>query len=410
MPMWNTLRDATSRFFAWLGEEVETAPNGAPVPSRRRRQAAVSTERALSLSTFYRGIQIHATAACQLSIVVERDGTTLDRQPALVTRPDIDETRSAFLEYTVTSLYVDGNAFWRIIRDGAGAVVNLTALNPNEVTVNVERDAFGTKTVTYGYHGRDDLTPRDIKHLKLLRIPGLERGLGPIQAAHIEVRGALDARDYGAMWLSDSNMPDGVLSTEQELAPGDADKYRNVWYGRMPDGSPRPDDADQLISERLRVLGKGLSYTPLLLKPSDVQFLETQQYTTTQMARLIGAPASIMLVAVEGTPETYSNVEQEWIGYVRFSLMKPLREIEEAFTELLPRGQAARFKVDNLLRTDTKTRYEAHAMALDPQRGWADADEIRALEGMPPLTDAQRTERAERRSTATPAAKETPDA
>lgn len=409
MPLMNTLRDATSRFFAWLGEEVETAPNGAPVPSKRRRQAAVTTERALSLSTFYRGIQIHATAACQLSVVVERDGTTLERQPSLVTRPDVDETRSAFLEYTVTSLYVDGNAFWRIIRGGDGSVVNLVALNPNEVTVNVERDAFGTKTVTYGYHGQT-LDRREIKHLKLLRIPGLERGLGPIQAAHIEVRGALDARDYGAMWLSDADMPDGVLSTEQELAPGDAEKYRNVWYGRMPDGSPKTDDAERIITERLRVLGKGLSYTPLLLKPSDVQFLETQQFTTTQMARLIGAPASIMLVAVEGTPETYSNVEQEWIGYVRFSLMKPLREIEEAFTELLPRGQVARFKIDNLLRTDTKTRYEAHAIALDPQRGWADEDEIRALEGMAPLTAQQREDRAARRTTAKPAAKENTDA
>lgn len=141
-----------------------------------------------------------------------------------------------------------------------------------------------------------------------------------------------------------------------------------------------------------------------------MQFLETQQFTTTQMARLIGAPASIMLVAVEGTPETYSNVEQEWIGYVRFSLMKPLREIEEAFTELLPRGQVARFKIDNLLRTDTKTRYEAHAIALDPQRGWADEDEIRALEGMAPLTAQQREDRAARRTTAKPAAKENTDA
>lgn len=402
MPQWTTaLRDATSRFLAWLGEEVETAPNGAPVPSRRQRQAAVTTERALSLSTFYRGIQIHATAACQLSIVVERDGMAIDRQPAVVIRPDVDETRSAFIEYTVTSLYTDGNAFWRIIRDAAGTVVNLVALNPNEVTVNVTRDAFGTKTITYGYHSQT-LTRRDVQHLKLLRVPGLERGLGPIQAAHIEVRGALDARDYGAMWLSDSNLPDGVLTTEQELGPLDAEKYRNVWYGRMPDGTERDDAATVSMHERLRVLGKGLSYTPLLLKPSDVQFLETQQYTTTQMARLIGAPASIMLVAVEGTPETYSNVEQEWIGYVRFSLMKPLREIEEAFTELLPRGQHARVKVDGLLRTDTKTRYEAHAMSLDPQKGWATEDEVRALEGMPPLTESQRAERTASRTTATP--------
>ncbi|MGK3947425.1 phage portal protein [Microbacterium sp. K2] len=394
----STVREAVIKAAKWLNE-VPDAPAGYPdvFPDGRQRQAAVTTERALSLSTVYRGIQIHATAACQLSIAVERDGEIIPT-PALVQRPDIDETRSAFIEYTVVSLYVDGNAFWRIIRNEAGQVVNLVALNPHEVSVNVEYDRHNNETVTFGWRGLK-LTRRDVKHLQLLRIPGLRRGLGPIQAAQIEVRGALDARDYGAMWLTDSNMPDGVLSTDQELAPGDTTKYKNVWYGRNPDGTTITDAPDKAIGERLRVLGKGLSYTPLLLKPSDVQFLETQQYSTIQMARLIGAPASIMLVAVEGSSETYSNVEQEWIGYVRFSLMKPLREIEEALTELLPGKQTARFKIDALLRSDTKTRYEAHGMSLDPQKGWATADEVRALEGMAPLTDAQRAELDARKTT-----------
>lgn len=385
----------------WLNEAVPGAPAGAPVaPHRRQQQPAVTTERALSLSTIYRGIQIHATAVCQLALNVERDGKVLSPTPQLVQRPDVDETRSAFLEYTVVSLYVDGNAFWRIIRSPLGQVVNLVALNPHEVTVVVEYDRHNVEKISYGWRGLK-LEANEIKHLQLLRVPGLRRGLGPIQAAQIEVRGALDARDYGAMWLTDTNMPDGVLSTDQDLAPGDTDKYKNVWYGRNPDGTEREDAPDAALGERLRVLGKGLSYTPLLLKPSDVQFLETQQYSTIQMARLIGAPASIMLVAVEGNSETYSNVEQEWIGYVRFSLMKPLREIEEALSALLPGHQTARFKIDALLRSDTKTRYEAHGMSLDPRKGWATPDEVRALEGMPPLTDEQRAELDERRKTTT---------
>ena len=397
MPSWKNLRKLLT--FA-----VETEPERESTPAGirpDRRQTAVTAERALSLSTFYRGIQIHATAVCQLSIAVERDGTTLDATPTLVLKPDLNQSRSAFLEYTVVSLYVDGNAFWLITRNDAGQVVNLTPLNPNEVTVSVERDAFGVETIAYGYRG-ERKAARDVKHLQLMRVPGLPRGLGPIQAATIEVRGALDARDYGAMWLSDASMPDGVLTTDQELAPGDADKYKNVWYGRNPDGTEKEgDDFARRITERLRVLGKGLSYAPLLLKPSDVQFLETQQYSTIQMARLIGAPASSMLVAVEGNSQTYSNVEQEWIGYVRFGLMKPLREIEEALTELLPGKQTARFKIDALLRSDTKTRYESHALSLDPVKGWADEDEVRALDGLPPLTAAQRAERADRRAKTT---------
>jgi HK97 family phage portal protein len=409
MSFWSTLN---TRLESILGLDAAQEPTPATttpagiMPSRRQRETDVTAERALTLSTIYRGVQVHATSVSQLALGVERKGVQLDVQPNLVIRPDIDETRSAFLEYTTTSLYLDGNAFWRVTRAAVGSsregeVVNLTALNPNEVTVKVDRDGFGIDKITYHYRGKP-YGRREMAHLKLLRVPGLHRGLGPIQAAQIEVRGALDARDYGSLWLSDSNMPDGVLTTDQELPPGAGDKYKHVWYGRNPDGTKRDGDDTFGPNERLRVLGNGLSYSPLLLKPSDVQFLETQQFSTIEMARLIGAPASIMLVAVEGSSETYSNVEQEWIGYVRFGLMKALREIEEAFSDLLPGQQVARFKLDALLRSDTKTRYESHAISLDPVKGWRTPDEVRALEGDAPLTDEQRAELAGRRPTSTP--------
>lgn len=397
MPFWERVADMFG-FAAALAEGEETTGNMPSGLLPGRQQAAVTTERALSLSTFYRGIQIHATAACQLSVAVERGGAQLAEVPALVAQPDLDQSRSAFLEYTVVSLYVDGNAFWKLTRNDAGLVVNATPLDPREVTVLVDRDRFGQKTNTYGYLG-NTYTSRDIRHLQLLRVPGLHRGLGPIQAAQIEVRGALDARDYGAMWLSDASMPDGVLTTKEQLAPGDGEKIKNVWYGRNPDGSEKTNSRNRGMHERLRVLDSGLTYSPILLKPSDIQFLESQQYSTVQMARLIGAPASIMLVSPEGTSQTYQNVEQEWIAYIRFGLMKALREIEEAFTSILPGKQVARFKIDALLRSDTKARYEAYAISLDPNKGWAVVDEVRSREGMPPLTPEQRAELDARRTT-----------
>lgn len=381
-----------------LAPDLDAPPTAAVPPSRRDYETSVSPERALSLSTVYRGIQIHATAVCQLSIGVERAGQSVSPSPQLVETPDLAQSRSAFLEYTIVSLYTDGNSFWKLTRAKAGArrpgeVVNATPLNPNEVQVKVHRTTFGElEKITYVYRG-NEYTDRDIRHLKLLRVPGLARGLGPIQAAQVELRGALDARDYGAMWLSDSKTPDGVLTTDQVLQPGQADQYKNVWYGRNADGTPK-EDANKNNHERLRVLGQGLTYDQIMLKPSDVQFLETQQFTTTQIARLLGTPASLLLAAVEGSSMTYSNVEQDWISYIRFSLMKPIREIEEAFTSILPGKQTARFKLDVLLRTDTKTRYEAHKLALDAE--WMTDDEVRDIEGRAPLTPEQRAQIAAR--------------
>lgn len=406
-----SLATRTLEWFGYRREEPE-APAGVMPPTRSSANRRVTGKRAMTLSTVYRGISIHATAVCQLTMGVWRNGEELARPHSLIVKPSLSMSRSAFYEYTVTSLYLDGNAFWLKTLAGAGAarpgeVVDLTPLNPNEVGMVADRERG---IVKYNYRGKT-YSSDDIEHLKLLRIgdPVFDRGLGPIQAAQIELNGALDARDYGAKWFSESEQPDGILTTDQELKPAangkpsDSETYRNVWYGLNPDGTETTgNESKRNQRRRLRVLGKGLKYQHLMLKPSDLQFLDSQQFSTTQIARLLGTPASLMLAAVEGKSQSYSNVEQDWIAYARFTLMSPLREMEEAFTKLLAHGQTARFKIDALLRTDTKTRYEGHAIALDPVKGWMDVDEVRSIEGLPPLTTEQRSRRAAAATTKEP--------
>ena len=46
-----------------------------------------------------------------------------------------------------------------------------------------------------------------------------------------------------------------------------------------------------------------------------------------------------------------------------------------------------KFNLDASARADLKTRYEAHQIAI--QSDFKTVDEVRALEELPPLTDAQ---------------------
>jgi len=385
---------------------VDTPTAGtARAPRRTLTDGWVSPARALTLSTVFRAVQIHATSVSQLSLDVERGGVKIDT-PAIVSKPNLGMSRSAFLEEVTTCLYLDGNAFLKLTRAGtgstrAGEVVDVEILDPRLVGVS-RHPQTGRIRFTYG---QNEYTDRDILHLKFLRITGVDRGLGPIQAAQVELAGALDARDYGSKWFTEAGMPSGILKTDSALSPDQAKQYKNAWKGLDEDGEP----IEGFASHDVRVLGQGLDYSPLLLKPADVQFLESQQFTTTQIARLLGIPSSLLLAAVEGNSQTYSNVEQDWIAYVRFSLMNALREIEEAFTTLLPRGQTARFTIEALLRSDTKTRYEGHNLALTG--GWKTVDEIRAIENLPVLTDEQRDQIAAAKKPAAIAAgaqKETP--
>lgn len=382
---WITGRAATPALSESTRQRAAT-PDGVMPPSRQPGQRPVSVSEAVTLVAVYRALDILETAAGQLSLDSRRNGQPLTGQqvPPIVRKPDPNMDRGEFVEQAVLSMAVAGNAYARIRRAGDSSVIALELMNPHEMGVEVTQ--MGRRK--YSYRG-EQLAQSEVMHLAKLKLPGQAKGLGPIQAARAELAGSLNTRDYSATWFDGSGQPAGLLKTEQPLTPDDAKQYRNQWNGLDTDGNPE-DQAKN--PSGVKVLGKGVDYKPIMLKPSDAQWLESQQFNTTQVARLFGVPASLMLAAVEGNAQTYANVEQDWIAFTRFTLMGYLRKIEAGLTELVPHGQQVRFNVEALLRTDTKTRYESHAIALGR---WATADEIRDIEGMAPLTTGQRAELAE---------------
>jgi HK97 family phage portal protein len=336
-------------------------------PARSERRETVSTGEALSLSMVYRAVQILAVSAKQISMDAYRDGTEVTPQPSIVRQPNIDSPRAVFVEETTVSLATNGNAYWLIDRDGSGRVSNLSVLNPLDVQVNVT--AWGT-TTNFQYKGKT-FRPEQIKHLKLTRVPGSAKGLGPIQAAQHELRGALDAQGYASNWFQDGGVPTGVLTSDQQLNSEQAKQIKDAW------------NTSQGGQRSTAVLGSGMSYAPVFLSPSDANWIEVRQFDTTAIARMFGVPASLMLATVEGNSQSYANVSQDWLGFTRFSLLAYLSEIEEALSDLLPRGQRVRFNVEALLRADVTTRYAAHKTALEG--GWMSVNEIRDIEGLAPI-------------------------
>jgi HK97 family phage portal protein len=346
--------------------EAGAGTDGPVIPSREATRSTVTAGEALGLSSVYRAVSIRATAARQLSIDVYRGEAQIDA-PSLVRQPDVDMSRAVFVECTVVSLNIAGNAYWRIRRSSAGVITSLEVLNPADVTIQTSQSG---RVTGYQYRGFS-LTTDEVKHLARLRVPGTPYGLGPLQAAQAELRGALDLRDYSSNWISSGDVPSGVLKSDQPLTAEQADALKERW------------NATRGGRRGVAVLGNGASYAPIILSPSDAQFIESQQFTTTQIARLFGVPASLMLTGVEGNTQTYANVAQDWLGFVRFGLMEDLGEIEDALSDLLPRGQRARFNLEALLRTDTTTRYASYKVALEA--GFMTVAEVRAIENLPPL-------------------------
>lgn len=335
-------------------------------PSRLDTEASVSPREAMSLAMVYRAINIHVTAAKQMSLRVTKDDVEVP-SPSFIRQPDMNKNRAAFIEETVTSLYGYGNAYWKITRDNQGRVQNLEVLAPQLVGVN--QDQYG-KVTNYQYQ-TGTLQTSEVQHLTLMRVPGNAIGLGPIQAAQKEIYGAKSVRDYGTQWFDNSGVPNGVLKSDQVLSPDQAQAAKDAW------------NSSAGAKNGVAILGNGLNYTPVYLSPADAQFLEVQNFNVTQIARLFGVPSSLMLADVTGTSMTYTNVEQDWIGFIRFGCPWII-EIEQAFSSLLPGRNEVEFNIDELLRTDTLTRYNAHKIAIEA--GFLSVDEVRAIENLAPYS------------------------
>jgi HK97 family phage portal protein len=340
--------------------------SSAIVPPPRSATSGVTTTDALSLASVYRSVSIIATAMKQLGIHAYRDDIKVTPTPLWMRQPDAKVTREVWMEQTVNSMALSGNAYWLVSRNPRGETVNLEVLNPFDMMI--QTDDYGN-ALYYLYRGTVKYSLTDIQHLALMRVPGNVYGLGPIQAAQKELLNARDTRDYASVWMNDSGVPSGVLKSDQMLSPDQASAAKDAW------------NTTAGAKNGVAVLGNGLSYQPMYLNPRDAQFIEVQAWNVQQVARLFGVPANMLLASVDGNSMTYTNMEQEQMAFVRYTLSQYIVEVESALSHLASRGTQVKVNVDSLLRSDTLTRYQAHQIAISS--GWMTVDEVRAIEDLP---------------------------
>lgn len=326
----------------------------------------------LTLSTVFRGVQILQTAVSSLPVYEVKNGVRTPATTALILKPDPHRSRRDFISDIVASLALDGNAFIRLV-SYHGQIESCEVLPPEMVTVTMLNNDPASPRVRYSYNGVN-YSSDQIAHMKFLSVPGKLRGLGPISSARQEINSAAAAKDCKARFYHDSSNIKAYLHSNEKITQSEAQAAKDAW--EKP-GSPGG----------VKVLGNGFEYVERSMKAEDLQFIASQKFDTTQISRLLGIPASIMLASVEGSNLTYSNIEQSWIEFADYTLSAYAGEIEELFNRLLPRGRTAVFDWDSSRRTDMSERLNAYKTAIEA--GIYTVNEVRAREGLSELPSAQ---------------------
>lgn len=356
---------------SWVPE-----PIASPIPGLFGSSGAVTSSAALRVSSVWACVRLLADSVSMMPLdpYTLRNGVRVpqDSSSPLLTRPSGDASMPDWLYMLMVSALLRGNAYGKIVRrDSLGYPSQIELQSPDDVSVRAGSD--GRPVYMFG---AQQVPNEDVFHFRAYRFPGMLVGLSPIEYAARSIKTDAAVSDFALGFFRDGAHPSSVLQSDQPINEQQArtikDRFLAAVRGREP-----------------AVLGSGLTFTPIQVSPEESQFLETQKYGTTEIARIFGVPPE-MIAASSGSSLTYANVEQRALDYLTYSVAPWLTRIETALSALLPGKQHLRFDTSVLVRTDLETTMKATAIGIASKQMLP--DEARALRNEPPLTDSQKTQ------------------
>lgn len=341
--------------------------------------AKVSPETAMRLSIVFACVRVRSETLGMLPwhtyrrIPGGKERTDHPLASLLSGQPNEWQTAMSYRMMMQAHVELRGNAYSRIVFNGAGNVDYLMPIHPD--AVKIERTPSGT--VLYRIKQADGTTLTlvwgEVFHIAGLSLDGIT-GLNPIEMEREAIGMGLAARDYGARFFQNDARPGGYVSVEATFKDKETkEKFRESIQAAQT-GANR---------HKLMVLEHGMKYHELGIKNTDAQFLETRKYTDADIARIFRMiPHKVGIL----DRATWGNIEHQNIEFVTDSMMPSLVAWEQAAQRDLFLGDEeyfSEFLVDMLLRGDTATRYEAYGKAI--KDGWMIRNEVRGRENLNPL-------------------------
>lgn len=356
-------------------------------------EVAMSRDKAMKLSTVSRCVELRANAIAMLPVYLLDENTKARPKdhplgPLLWGPPNEMMTRYDYERLMQCNLDLCGNAYAWINRDSrTGRPVELIPLRPDSVTPYITPNGLLTYIYTDPRTGEmTSLDPADVLHYKAYSTDGIT-GISILSRASQAISTGLSAQSYQGDLYANGGQPSGVLLTDtdiggtvtvknadgQEETIAKTERIRREWE-KIHSGPGK--------SFRMAVLPRGITYTPIGMKNSDAQFVESEEYRVADVARFFGVP----LYLLNAGKQAYSSNEQNSIDFVKHTMLPIIvqREQEDTWKLLLPRDRENGLRIKRepkqLLRGDTAAQIAWYTGMRD--NGVYSVDDIRALEDL----------------------------
>lgn len=298
--------------------------------------------------------------------------------------PNDDQTPQELIEYLMWSVLLRGTAYCEIFRNGRGEVSKIEPMDSAFVMPKRGQDNRLYYEYTYvsdlSGTGRGNQETRILRQDQVWRVPGLSTdgvtGYSPISQAREAIGVAIAAETHAAKTFANGTRIPAVFEMDTYLKNEDA-------VARLKADLAKYTGSDN--SGKTMVLEGGLKYKQVGMTFDDAQFLESRKFQIAEIARMFRVPLHLLN---ELANATFSNIEHQSLEFVTHTLRPWCTRIEQTISRDLltakERGRYfAEFKIDALLRGDTKSRNESYAIAI--QNGWLSRNEVRSLENRNPV-------------------------
>lgn len=344
----------------------------------------VSEATVLALSAVWACVNLLAGTIASLPLMVYRttpDGKRTEARDHALYRllhdsPNADQTAVDFWEQQVAGIELWGSAFASIERIG-GRVVALTPVKPSLMVV----DRAPSRELRYRWS--EDGQAHEVLQGDMLHIRGFGGspygGLSTLSFGR-HAFGLASAVDKAAGKMFANGMrPSMALTFDKFLTPEQRElaetRLIEKYLGAVNTGRP-------FINEG------GSKLEPITIKPEDAQMLESRGFSVEEICRFFGVPP-FMVGHTEKVTSFGSGLEQQVLGFQKFTLRRRLKRIEQAIAKQLlsaadrAAGITVEFNLEGLLRGDSAARSAFYTAMLNA--GVMTINEVRALENLPPV-------------------------
>lgn len=339
----------------------------------------ITAESANGISSVWAATERYASTIASLPVGVylrERGVRRPVTRPRWLDNPEpLNDNASRFnlLHAFVTSIMLEGNGFLFFVSDpNTGEVIEVRCLDPRRV--DVKRGADGTPVyMVKTSAGVAAYSPANIVHSMYYPWGENAKGLSPIDTLRTTLGLAKATNEYAATFYQNGAAPSGIVRVPGELTADQADRLRQAFKRR---------NQGLRNMQNVAVLTGGADFSPMQADIAKMQMTETMQISTEQVARIWGIPLHMLQASNAST--SFASVEALGIEWLRLGLGPMIARTESALQRLIVGDTTfIKFNTDGLMRTTTKERLEAYAIALN--NGMLSVNEVRALEDRAPI-------------------------